>query len=432
LDFENPGPLVSNPFDDRVEGSGWGPSVIRICHLINGLDSGGTERTLVNVVRHLDPSRFSNEVVSLIEPGVFGHDLRAAGIPLTSLGMRRGRPTLSGLGKIVRHLRQSRPTILQTWLYHADLLGTAAHCFVPSARLLWNVRCTDIATSPGSTRLLWITRLLARLSARPDAVIVNSRQGRIFHDELGYRPRRWIELPNGVDTQQFRPQPGLRKKLRALLGIGAQAPVIGMVARYHPMKGHETFLQAAAKFAGERPDARFVLCGIDCDSGNENLNRLIEQAGLSEHVIRLGPRDDMETVYQAFDLVTLCSTFGEGFPNALTEAMACGIPCVATDIGACREIIGGLGLIVPPRDPAALAEAWKSILSGPIDALSTKMRTRALERYRIERICRLYEDTYSDIACAALSAGDAGDSLSSVQMSDATMMPPRRTGSVGG
>ena len=154
--------------------------MIRICHLINGLDSGGTERTLVNVVRHLDPSRFSNEVVSLIEPGVFGHDLRAAGIPLTSLGMRRGRPTLSGLGKIVRHLRQSRPTILQTWLYHADLLGTAAHCFVPSARLLWNVRCTDIATSPGSTRLLWITRLLARLSARPDAVIVNSRQGRSF------------------------------------------------------------------------------------------------------------------------------------------------------------------------------------------------------------------------------------------------------------
>jgi glycosyltransferase involved in cell wall biosynthesis len=140
----------------------------------------------------------------------------------------------------------------------------------------------------------------------------------------------------------------------------------------------------------------------------------------------------METVYQAFDLVTLCSTFGEGFPNALTEAMACGIPCVATDIGACREIIGGLGLIVPPRDPAALAEAWKSMLAGPIDSVSRKMRARALERYRIERICRLYEDTYLDIACAALSAAGAGDAPSSVRMRDATMMPRRRTGTAGG
>jgi glycosyltransferase involved in cell wall biosynthesis len=406
--------------------------VIRICHLINDLDAGGTERTLVNLVRNLDPSRFSNEVVSLIEPGVFGHDLRAAGIPLTSLGMRRGRPTLSGLAKVVRHLRRSQPTILQTWLYHADLLGTAAHCFVPSARLLWNVRCSDIATSPGSTRLLWITRLLARLSARPEAVIINSRQGRIFHDGIGYRPRCWIELPNGVDTQQFRPRPALRENLRAALGIGAQVPVIGMVARYHPMKDHETFLRAAAKFAGERPDARFVLCGIDCNSGNENLNRLIEQAGVGERVILLGQRDDMETIYQAFDLVTLCSTFGEGFPNALTEAMACGIPCVATDIGACREIIGGLGLIVPPRDPAALADAWTSMLTGPMDALSAKMRSRALERYRIERICRLYEDTYADIARTALSEVDAGDSPSSIPMHNATMMPRRRTGTADG
>jgi glycosyltransferase involved in cell wall biosynthesis len=123
--------------------------------------------------------------------------------------------------------------------------------------------------------------------------------------------------------------------------------------------------------------------------------------------------------------VTLCSTFGEGFPNVLTEAMACGVPCVATDIGACREIIGGLGLIVVPRDPAALAQAWESLLSGPMDALSIKVRTRAVECYRIERICRLYEAAYLDVAHAAILAGDMGDPLSSARISDPTAMPHR-------
>jgi glycosyltransferase involved in cell wall biosynthesis len=401
--------------------------VIRICHLINGLEAGGSERALVNVVRHLDPARFRNEVVSLIEPGVFGNDLRVAGIPLTSLGMRRGHPTLSGLARVVHHLRRSRPTILQTWLYHADLLGTAAHYLVPSARLLWNVRCSDIATSPGSTRLLWITRLLARLSARPDAVIVNSSAGKSFHEGIGYRPRRWIELPNGVDTQQFRPRSDLRGELRASLGIGTHGPVIGMVARYHPMKDHQTFLQAAAEFARDNPDARFVLCGIDCDRRNEDLDRLILQAGLPGRVVLLGPRAGMENIYPAFDLVTLCSAFGEGFPNVLTEAMACGIPCVATDIGDCREIIGDLGLIVAPRDPAALARAWKAVLAEPTDALSTRVRARAVERYRIERICQLYEAAYLEVVHAAGDMAAAGSGL----MSDTTAMPRRGADSVG-
>lgn len=404
--------------------------MIRICHLINDLEAGGSERALVNVVRHLDPARFSNEVISLIEPGVFGKELEAAGIPLTSLRMRRGHPTLSGLVQLVRHLRRWRPTILQTWLYHADLLGTLANYFVPSTRLLWNVRCTDIATSPRPSRLLWMTRLLAHLSSRPDAVIVNSRPGKLFHETIGYRPRRWIELPNGVDTRKFRPRLDRREELRTLLGIAAQAPVIGMVARYHPMKDHETFLLAAAKLSQERPDARFVLCGIDCDGRNENLNRLIAKAGLLGRLFLLGIRDDMESIYPAFDLLTLCSTFGEGFPNVLTEAMACGIPCVATDVGDCREIIGDLGLIVARRDPDALAQAWKSMLAGPSEDRSSKVRDRAVERYRIEQICDLYGAAYAEIARMA-PAGAHACSYAAMA-SDASIMPRPGPGSVGG
>ncbi len=377
--------------------------MIRICHIITDLDAGGAERALVNVVSHLDPSRFSNEVISLIEPGIFGRHLRTAGIPLISLGLQRGRPTLSGFLKVVRHLRRSRPTILQTWLYHADLLGLFAHYFVPSTRLLWNVRCSDIASSPEPSHLRWITRLLARTSDRPDAVIVNSKRGRVFHEEIGYRPRRWIELPNGVDTQRFHARFHQREELRSLLGIRTKGPVIGLVARYHQMKDHITFLQASAKFVSDHPDACFVLCGINCDGQNEILKRLISQAGLSGRVMLLGCREDMETIYPAFDLATLCSAFGEGFPNVLTEAMACGVPCVATDVGACREIIEGHGRIVQPRDPAALAEAWSSMLAGPMELLGRKARARACEHYGIDRICELYESVYLDVARAVQS-----------------------------
>jgi len=392
--------------------------LICICHLINGLDVGGAERSLVNVVQNLDRSRFRNEVVTLLEPGVFGDHLRAAGIPLTSLGMKRGLPGVRGLAKLVGHLRRSRPTVLQSWLSHADLLGTAAHFFAPSSRLLWNVRCSDMATSPGSAHLLWITRLLARLSFRPDAVIANSPSGKLFHEKMGYRPRRWIELPNGVDTDQFRPRFDMKERLRASLGIRTRGPVIGMVARYHPMKDQATFLQASAKFSSDYPEARFVLCGKGCDGQNEDLRKLILNSGLGDRVILLGVRDDMETIYPVFDLVTLCSTFGEGFPNTLIEAMACGVPCVATDIGASGEIIEGVGVIVPPRDPAALSQAWKTLFAGPIEVRAAEARARVVERYRIERICQLYEAAYLDVIQPAAVRDVAASVGGRVQLRD--------------
>lgn len=387
--------------------------MIRICHIVTGLDAGGAERTLVNIVSRLDQLRFRSEVISMIEPGIFGRDLRMAGIPLISLGLKRGRPTLSGFLKVVRHLRQSRPAILQTWLYHADLLGLFAHYFAPSTPLLWNVRCSDISESADSAHLRRITRLLAHMSRRPDAVIVNSRRGRIFHEKMGYRPRRWVELPNGVDTARFRPRFRQRAELRSFLGIRTNGPVIGLVARWHPMKDHQTFFQAAATFANGCPDARFVLCGANCNSANENLSKLISRADLSGRVILLGCREHMETIYPAFDVATLCSAFGEGFPNVLTEAMACGIPCVATDVGACREIIEDHGVIVPPRDPDSLAEGWRSILARPMEPLAMKARAIACQRYGIDRICHAYESVYLDIARAVQSdgLGKNGDDL---------------------
>ena len=390
--------------------------MIRICHLTTGLEVGGAERALVNITSQLDRSRFSSEIVSLIEPANSAAELKAADIPLTSLGMRRGRPSLSALSKLVRYLRKTQPTILQTWMYHADLLGLVARAFRPSMRLVWNVRCSDIVRSPGSYRLRWIVRLLARMSHHPDAVIVNSHRGRVCHEEIGYRPRHWIEIPNGVDPRRFRPHPDLRIKSRSSFGIDTGGFVIGMVASYHPMKDHATFLRASAQFVRDHPDVRFVLCGSGCTDDNAELRRAITQAGLSSRVILLGVRDDMEDVYPLFDLLTLSSAFGEGCPNVLIEGMACGVPCVATDVGDNREIVGDSGLIVSPGDPAALARAWQTIIARGTEGFSTRARTRAVERYQLKQIGLYYELIYENVVrTAGMPEPALFDGMASVQ-----------------
>jgi len=400
-----------------ADSAGKRDEVIKICHLITSLDLGGAERALVNLVQRFPQSHFQNEVISLVEPGLFAEELRATGIPITSLDMPRGSPTISGLGRLVRHLRSTKPTILQTWLYHADLLGTVARTFVPGLRLVWNVRCSDMVAAPRSHKLNRVMRVLARLSRQPDAIVVNSASGKKFHENFGYSPRRWAEIGNGVDTMRFRPLPNMRNELRAKFSIAPQAYVIGMVARYHPMKDHPTFLRAAAAFVRQCPSAQFVLCGMGCDDKNTDLMQLVAEEGLLDRVVLLGIQRDLETVYPCFDLSTLTSSYGEGSPNALLEAMACGIPCVSTDVGDSRDILGECGVTMDSGNPGALAEAWMAMAIRDPALLAASARARAIDNHRIEQVCLEYEMLYREIALvpvdASLSrqAADRMDSL---------------------
>jgi glycosyltransferase involved in cell wall biosynthesis len=367
--------------------------------LITTLDTGGAERSLVNLVTGMNRDEFENEVVTLLKPGPMAQPLAQAGIPVTGMGLGRRRPDPSVLLSLIRYLRANKPTILQTWLYHADFLGTAAAIFARPDHLLWNVRCTEIDTQPSvprSTKVL--ARLLAMLSGRPDAIIVNSAAGQRDHDKLGYRPRHWVNIPNGVDLERFRPRSDERAELRTRLGLHPDATVIGFVARDHKMKDVPTFLRAAALLRPDHTNARFVLCGDGLGPGNPLLAELIQTLDLKRHVVLLGPRQDIELIYPTFDGLTLCSTYGEGFPNVLCEAMACDVPCVATDIGDSAEIIGNCGLIVAPRDPQALAQAWHTMLDKGSQLGTEGARARVAARYSLQRMCTHYETLYRTLA----------------------------------
>jgi glycosyltransferase involved in cell wall biosynthesis len=366
--------------------------------LITSLDTGGAERSLVNLVTAMNRDEFENEVITLLRPGPMAQMLAQVGVPVTSMEFGRHRPNPAVLLSLIRYLRAKKPTILQTWLYHADFLGSVAAFFAKPEHLIWNVRSSEIG-HPGirrSTR--YLARLLAILSRRPDAIIVNSQDGQRYHERIGYHPKQWINIPNGVDLKRFRPRPDERAMLRRRLGILGDAAVIGLVARYHPMKDIDTFLRAASWFQRDHDNVKFVLCGDGLGADNSTLAKLVGYFGLALSVVLLGPRSDIELIYPALDVLTLCSIAGEGFPNVLCEAMACDVPCVATDIGDSVEIIGDCGLIVPLRDPQALAGAWRTLLEKPSQLGTESARSRVTARYSLEKMCAHYESFYRSLA----------------------------------
>jgi glycosyltransferase involved in cell wall biosynthesis len=373
--------------------------MIRICHLITGLDVGGAEMSLARLVSRLDRSQFEPTVISMLNPGHIGDLLIGAGVPVTSLGMRRGFPSGRAMFKLVNLLKGASPDILQTWLYHADLLGSLSHQMTRRGRLVWNIRCSDMTPEHGGRPRL-VQRALAAASRVADAVVVNSAAGRHVHTRIGYRPRRWVEIPNGVDTEVFRPRQSDRRMLRRAAGLpeSDDTPIVGYVARFDPMKDHGTFLDAAAHLIRVRPDVHFALVGLGCSPDHAALRDMVAVRGLSECVHLLGLRTDIHLLFPTFDIATLTSAYGEGFPNVLIEAMACGVPCVATDVGDSARIIGQLGRVIPPRDPVALSGGWNDLLGADLDALGGAARHRVETHFSLDRSHNAYEQLYMELA----------------------------------
>jgi glycosyltransferase involved in cell wall biosynthesis len=361
----------------------------KILHLITGLARGGAQTMLTRLVTHLDRTRFEPVVVSLIDGGAQADAIAASGVRVMGLGMRQGMPSLGAVWRLRKIVGEEAPALIQSWLYHADLLALVAARGLPVA---WNIRASVIAGAPHQAQLRVLQRILALLSRRPACVMVNSETGKRLHETIGYHPRRWEIVPNGFDIEAFRPNSLGRAEGRRQLGYGAMQRVIGMVARVDGMKDHATFLEAAQRISAQRDDVRFVLIG----AGTEKLPVPPRIAGI---VQALGERNDVENLYPTLDLMVL-SSLGEGFPNVIGEAMACGVPCVASDVGEARELIGATGAVVPTRDPRALAESVLGLLTQSADgmaALGATAREQIASLYSIDAVARRYEAIYADL-----------------------------------
>jgi glycosyltransferase involved in cell wall biosynthesis len=269
--------------------------------------------------------------------------------------------------------------------------------------VLWNVRHSvhDLALEKPLSRL--IIRVCARLSRLPEAIIYNSRVSAAQHARLGFDSSRAVIIPNGFDGARFKPRPEAKARLRKELGIEPARAVIGMVARNHPMKDPGNVVRAVALLRARGHAVHLVIVGSGLDQTNDELGTLVRECGLGAEVSLLGERTDIPDVVAGFDLAVLSSAWGEGFPNVLGEAMASGVPCVATDVGDCSWVIGPHGVIVPPRQSEALANALGRLLDLGPDArqqLGLAGRARVLQHFSLQEVVGQYETLHLRVSAS--------------------------------
>jgi glycosyltransferase involved in cell wall biosynthesis len=317
-------------------------------------------------------------ILRLLDGVDLGGELERAGVETASARLR-GRADAAGMAlRALPWLRRQRPDVLYGFNAQENLLGLLAAAFSDSGHVVWGVRTDD----PGALAFDLLGRAGARaqraLARLPDLVISNSRAGALYAARIGVPGKRIRVIPNGIDTREFRPDPEGRARLRAEWRVADEEVLVGTVARLERRKGHVDFLRAAALFARSRPEARFVCVGGGEEDSRHELERLASQLGIAGRVLLNGTRTDMPAVYAALDLATLLSTSGEGSPNAVAEALACGVPCVASDIGESRTIVADPSAVVAPGDPAAAVRAWEETLR------RSTPESRAAARRRIE------------------------------------------------
>ena len=367
---------------------------MKIIHIITGLDNGGAEAILYRLCTF--PTVHRHIVISLKDEGKYGPLLKEKGVVVHCLNMPRGRVNISGLKMLWRVLQEERPEVVQTWMYHADLIGSVFARLAGIRQVCWGIRHSNLEFGKSRFTTICIAKICAVLSLFIPRVIVCCAQNAIdVHKAMGYCEKKFVLIPNGVDLRSFCPDIDMRKKLRMEWGIDSEIPLLGMVARYDAQKDHKNLICALGKLKEEKIDFRCALVGNGLSNDNSEILSWLDNASVSEQVLLLGPRSDMPAVMNALDINVLSSAFGEAFPNVLAEAMACGTPCVATDVGDATSIVGDTGWIVPPEDPGALASALMHAIAERRDSSAwslrkTLVREHIAENFSIEKMVNSY------------------------------------------
>ncbi len=376
--------------------------MITVYHAITGTNVGGAEIVLQRSLSALDREHYANRVLSLLAPGGVAPRIEALGVPVDTLNMARALPGPQNLWRLFKVVGRETPDVIHGWMYHGCVAGTAAWRLKGKrSALIWSIHhsLNDIAQEPKRTRQM--IRLLARWSGLPASIIYCSKTARAQHERVGFSPERGVMIPNGIDTAHFRPDPAARGRLAEIVGASPDQFLIAVIGRVDPMKDHSNAIRAAARLKAEGRDFRMMFMGRDAEPSNAELNASIAEAGVGDRIALLGQRDDIPALMPGLDLLLSSSAWGEAFPLVIAEAMAAGVPAVATDLGDSADLIGDTGSIVPPRDADALAAAVAKVMDMDGDAraaLGARARRRIEKNFALSAVTRLYEDVYDRVA----------------------------------
>ena len=356
--------------------------------------------------------RFDPVVISLMDRGSLRERIEELGIPVYTARMTPGLPTLGSIWRLVRLARQIKPDLIHGWLYHgslaAQITGLVLTKKVP---VLWSIHCSIYSLSFEKKLTAAVMRLCALISGLASNIIFVSHTSRSQHEALGYRIEHSCVVPNGIESNLFAPDAEARVSVRTELGLQQNALLIGVIGRYHRMKDHANFLNAAALLARQCPDAHFLLAGREVDRENHMLIDLIHKLGVDERTHLLGERLDIARLLAALDVYCLSSSHGESFPIIVGEAMSSEVPCVVTEVGDAAWMVYETGHVVPPRDPAALAAACGELIQiGPQGrrALGQAARARVMDLFSLSSVVAKYQELYESAMARAVVVADAG------------------------
>lgn len=360
-----------------------------ILFLTRSLDRGGAERQLIVMAKGMASMEHPVCVAVFFGGGALEAELAESGVRVINLHKQGRWDVIPFLNRLAALLRRERPEVIHSYLGVPNILAAVMKPLLPGTRVVWGVRSSNVDLA----RYDWLARLAyaleCRLACFADLIIANSNSGKRHSVANGFPERKILVIPNGIDTEYFRFDPEGRRQVRLAWGVGEDEILVGLSARLDPMKGHPVFLEAASHIARKCGDVRFVCLGGGPADYAEALKQRAAVLGLTSQLIWAGPQDDMPAVYSALDIASSSSSYGEGFSNAIAEAMACGLPCVVTDVGDSALIVGDTGIVVPSGDHRALAAEIRRLAklsSQQRREMGAACRARVVSEFGIERL----------------------------------------------
>lgn len=374
-----------------------------VLHIITDLATGGAELMLERLVGHQSrEGRYRHKVISLRTLGQVGPRLQAAGIDVEAMGMTGPAGLAIGFVRLVRRIRKLHPDVVQTWMYHADLIGGVAARLAGHRRILWGVRISDVSPALGVSRsLIWSRWICARLSGIvPRRILYVAEAARKVHESIGYPPAKSVVVPNGYLLPSPAEAASSRRRMRDELGLDEGAILVGSAGRFSPQKGYRGFVAAAAETARRFPQARFLILGREVTWENAELAGWIREAGLADRFHLLGEQRNVLDWLASLDVFALFS-LDEGFPNVVAEAMSVGIPCIVTDVGDAALLVGESGIVIRSGDLSGLTGGLERLIGAGEEErrrLGEAGRHRVEATYSLSVVAERYGTLYDELA----------------------------------